>query len=376
MRTMHPTLLIGPADWDRERMPHEEFRARIDALWRGHPRAGGAIVYGNAFDHAALAYLTNFTPKLEAALALIPRGGEPQLLVGGGVNMIAAARPLTWVEQLKPLREPGKAAADWARGLPTGSRLLLIGGDAMPYDMRRALDIALGAAFAIDDATSALQTQMLRKNSRELAAIREACAGLDRAVAALREAHKLGAGVTACVLAAEHAAQRGGAQDARALFSLDGGRTLRPFDVSVEQGVEPLQVYLAVRHAGYWAEGFVRASNSPDPLYEQAARVLTAMISSAKPGVTGRALASVATAARGALLAHPMTEHVLGNSIGLALEELPLLEAASEAWLEPGTVYSLRAGVLEAQGRGAMASAMLRMTEHGNEVLWSAGEQT
>jgi len=33
-----------------------------------------------------LAYLTNFTPKLEPALALIPRAGEPRLLVGGGVG--------------------------------------------------------------------------------------------------------------------------------------------------------------------------------------------------------------------------------------------------------------------------------------------------
>ena len=28
MRTMHPTLLVGPADWDAQRMPLEEFRAR------------------------------------------------------------------------------------------------------------------------------------------------------------------------------------------------------------------------------------------------------------------------------------------------------------------------------------------------------------
>ena len=73
-----------------------------------NPSATGAIVYGDRANHAELAYLTNFTPKLEAALALIPRDGTPQLLVGGGVNMLPAARPLTFVEDLRPLRNVGK----------------------------------------------------------------------------------------------------------------------------------------------------------------------------------------------------------------------------------------------------------------------------
>ena len=98
MLTMNPTLLIGPADWDPARLPQEEFDARIAALWRANPSAAGAIVYGDRANHAELAYLTNFTPKLEAALALIPRQGAPQLLVGGGANMLPAAKPLTFVE--------------------------------------------------------------------------------------------------------------------------------------------------------------------------------------------------------------------------------------------------------------------------------------
>jgi len=37
---MHPTLLIGPADWDAARMPQEEFAVRIARLWKrdGKPR--------------------------------------------------------------------------------------------------------------------------------------------------------------------------------------------------------------------------------------------------------------------------------------------------------------------------------------------------
>ena len=43
MRTMHSTLLVGPADWDAARMPRSEFEMRIAALWQV-TGAQGAIV--------------------------------------------------------------------------------------------------------------------------------------------------------------------------------------------------------------------------------------------------------------------------------------------------------------------------------------------
>ena len=43
----------------------------------------------------------------------------------------------------------------------------------------------------------------------------------------------------------------------RTLFSLDGGRTLTPFEKPIDSAVDPLQAYIAVRYVGYWTEGFV-----------------------------------------------------------------------------------------------------------------------
>ena len=34
MHTMHPTLLVGPADWDAARLPWAEFEGRLAAFWR------------------------------------------------------------------------------------------------------------------------------------------------------------------------------------------------------------------------------------------------------------------------------------------------------------------------------------------------------
>ncbi len=368
MYTMHPTLLIGPADWDPARMPRAEFDARIAALWHDHPQAAGAIVYGDSRDHAALAYLTHFTPKLEAALALIPRRGAPRLLIGGGVNMLPAARPLTFVEDLAPLRDAPATVAGWVGGLREGRAIVLIGGDAMPYALRRSLDAALASDVAVTNGDDRLRARMRIKSPRELAALRAATATLAGAVAALDEAFRAGHGVTDCVLAAEHAALRRGAQDARSLFSLDGGLSLRPFDVPVAARCDPLQVYLAVRQGGYWADGFVRLCAREDALQEVLHGVRS-MIDRARAGANVDELGEIVQAGGGTVRPHPLTAGVLGSSIGLALDEPPLLGRGSGATLEAGGVYSLRAGFRDDQS-GAIASAIVAVTQAGCEALW------
>jgi Xaa-Pro aminopeptidase len=372
MQTMHPTLLVGPADWDPPQMPREEFDERLAVLWRDYPDASGAVVYGNSSAHAALAYLTNFTPKLEAALAFIPRHGEAQLLIGGGVNMVPAAKPLTFVENLAPLREAAKAAAAWARTLPAGD-IIMIGGDAMPTGMRRAFDQALGADRTIETADATLQARMTIKRPRELHALRTACATLEAAAQALRNASHGGKSVTDCVLLAEHAALQRGAQDVRSLFSLDGGRSLRPFDLPIAERRDPLQVYLAVRQSGYWADGFIHLAPGVDTLEEKICDILDTMVAAAKSGLLCRDFAKLADAKRSSFQLHPLADNVFGNSIGLALDEPPILARESNARLEAGAVYSLRAGLLDETGAGAISSAIVAMTAGGSDVLWRDG---
>lgn len=364
MRTMHSTLLVGPADWDGARSPRAAFDGRLAKLWESG--ADGAIVYGEAAEHGALAYLTHFTPKLEPSLAFIPRNGAPILFFGGGPNMIGAARPLTWVTDLRPMRNMGKAAADWVRTLSPKPRVLLIDGDVMPFGLRGEIEAALSGLCVLEDGSALLRSQMQRKSAAELSAIRGACARLDFAVSALRQAHAAGASCTEAILAAEHVAQHEGVQDVRSLFSTDGGRTLRPFDIQRQERPDPLQVYLAVRYEGYWADGFVRAAHKQDRLGEKANALLGRMIAAAKPGVSAPELAHIGAGAA----PHPITASMFGNGIGLSLEETPLLTGTSVATLVAGGVYTLRAGVLD--GDGAIASAMLLMTDGGNEVLWSS----
>jgi hypothetical protein len=359
---MHSTLLVGPADWKPAALPRAEFDARLAALWRAAPGAQGAIVYGSPRHHAELAWLTHLTPKLEASLAFIPRSGEAMLLLGGGPNMLPAARPLTFVEKLQPLRNAGAAAAAWAQEIGA-RRLLLVAGDAMPPPLRTALADNL-APIALQDAARPVRELMRQKSAREQALLRQACATLDSAVAALADAVRAGAGATDAVLAAERAAHVRRAQDVRTLFSLDQGRTLRPFELPVATNVDPFQAYVAVRHDGYWAEGFCNLSARPHAALDVARAALRATLPLVKAGARRGDIAD-ALAERGGA-SHPVAA-VSAVSLGLSLDDP---DDQDEVLLD-GEVLSLRAGVHH-DGGAAIVSAVLVVQSLGSTIIWQS----
>jgi hypothetical protein len=351
---MHPTLLIGPSDWQPEHMPKAEFLDRIAALWQCCPSASRALVYGNSRHHAELAYLTNFVPKLEPAVALLSRSDEPRLFVGGGPNMLGAARPLTWIEDVVPFKELERTRI---------SDCSLIGSDYMSTPLRRTVGEA-------PDVTPQLWAHMRHKSAYELAAIRDACSILTAAMVAVAEAQQLGASVTAAILAGERAANDRGAQDVRTLFSVNGGRTLQPFDTLIERAVEPLQVYIAVRKFNYWAEGFALMSERPSPVADKADALLRSMLPMITAGSSTSLVADFLAAERALYQSHPVTKGAIANSIGLALEEPPYTNLG--AIFETNEVYSLKIGITDGADQHVIASAMIALREHGGEVLWKS----
>jgi hypothetical protein len=380
MHIMHPTVLIGPADWNPKRLPKEVFLARIAALFESCGGADAALVYGDPFRHAELLYLTNCLPKLDRTIALIPRNGAPRLLFGGGASMIGSVRPLTWIEELEPLRG-SEGPAQWLRQCTAaGQRVVLVGGDYMPEGLRRSL-IEVGCP--LEDVTACLRAIMRRKGPHETALMRTACRMLQAAAKALADAHAAGQDAASVVLAAEHAARQNGAQDVRTLFSLDGGRSFRPFEIPVKRHVDPLPVYLAVRHCGYWADSFLYASSAPQTFHTSAQRALRAALDLAKAGVRARVLGDAIRATLGPFSPHPLTV-CFGNGIGLDLHEPPQLHMDGDETLEAGAIYSLRVGTIaDTHGTnvsatnvsgsnvsGAIASALIFVGEKNTEVLW------
>lgn len=363
MHTMHPTLLVGPADWDAGRLPKQEFDARLAAFWRAcDPGVAGIVVFGSPMHHAELAYLTHFTPKLEPGVALIPRNGTPRLLVGGGANMLGAAKPLTFIETLLPLRDAGATIARWSGEI---GGLALVNGDAMPSGLRQGIVAALGATPP--DATGLLTAAMRRKSPREMALIREACASLNAAFHAMGLAQHKGGSITDVVLTGEAAAYARDAQDVRSLFGGDG--RVAPFTETVTSGISPLQVYLAVRHDGYWAEGFAVLASQGRPLGQAAMDVLGAALDRIRPGVRHVAVAQLLADVVGPQRVHPVTRDSFGHAIGLALHEPGCLNRNSDAVFAAGEVYTMRVGLREGEGL-KLVSAMVAVTEDGHDVLW------
>jgi Xaa-Pro aminopeptidase len=364
MITMHPTVLVGPADWDPARMPKEEFLGRIAAFFVAcDPAIAGAIVYGDPRNHGALAWLTHLTPKLEACIALVPRHGEPRLLVGGGANMIGAAKPLSWIETLAPLREAGATIARWRDEM--NGALALVNGDAMPLRLRQGIESALGAPPA--DATGIVAEAMRCKSPRELALVREACAGVQAAIWAMRVAQRAGKSVHEAILTGERAAWRRGAQDVRSLCGRDG--RLAPLMLRDDAPGDPLQVYVAVRYGGYWADGFAVLSRSRQPVQDDALAVVDAAVAGLRPGLPHREVARSLVQSIGARRAHPVTQTDFGHQIGLALQEPGTLNEASPAVFAAGEVYTLRVGLRDVD-RSALVSTMVAVIEDGHEVLW------
>lgn len=354
MFTQHPTLLIGPSDWDQTRAPKAEFDRRIAALWAAFPDASQAIAFGSAARHAELAYLTNFVPKLEPGIVLLSRDGNHKLLFGGGPNMIGAMKPLTFIADMAPLNGLAKLVAGWKSPL-------LIGGGAMSSAVCKTIDDATGGTAR--DATGHVQRLMRQKSPNELACIRDASGILDKVITIMREAVRGGHGAATVVLAGERAAIDQGVQDIRTLYSLDGGRTLRPFEAIDDRRVDPLQVYVAARKFNYWAEGFACLSNEAQPAASLAALLLDNALSAIKPGVPMAQLSKI-LAVGAPYRHHPVIEGAPASPIGLSLD------APTTANFEPGEVYSVRAGLTDGADQHGVLSAMVAVGDDSTEVLW------
>jgi Xaa-Pro aminopeptidase len=368
MRVTQPAVLVGNYDWDETLIPRAEYDQRLkEVLAKLDASLAGLVVYGDKVDNAALAYLTNFEPKIEAAIALVTKDGKVRIHGSGSPHMMANAKRLTWVEDVRPLRDPAKNIADWADESATGP-LGFWATEAMPADLLPRIRAGLDERKLIDVGAS-LDPLLRQKSPVALKLTRAACGMLEKAVAALKDGFH-GTSAREAATAAEFAATRAGAQDARILISLAKGGTPTAIDYPEGGKLDPLLAYIAVRHAGYWADGFVTLASMPHDTIARTQEALKAMLAAAKAGTTSAALRDAAQEALGGLAIHPAVRRP-AVGIGLMLEETEV-EPGGVAKLEAGRVYSLRAGAHVSATDNALLSAMIEVRAEGAQILWSA----
>ena len=380
MRMKNTALLTGPYDWDPALLPLAEFEARLAAVRRVLAESGvaGLIVHGNSVEHGALAYLTGFVPKLGPAFALVPPDGPIRILASGGPGMISSAKLLTWVNDVRPLSNLRDALSEWLGELAhdgTGG-IGLWGGQIMaqpPYLAVSAAVKPIGKSIELDDELDGLRR---RKSSRELQLLRETCRILAAACEVFERTSSEGSGARSAALAAERAAFAKGAQDVRILASARNGGPPLPFDSSRDVRVAPLLACLAVRFAGYWAEGLITSPAASGGALGRVRAALATMLREVRPGATSSELLRAAAQHLTPYKFHPLVQSAIGNGIGLSFEESPVFDHDKKSTFETGGVYTLRSGALGEGSDNAIVSAMVAVSGAGIDVLWPAAEHT
>lgn len=375
MQTMHPVIVFGSYLLDGENIPPDEYEVRMMAAQAMIESNGwaGLVVYGDPVESAFLTYVTNYVPRNRLTLALVPAEGPPRMLIGASPRDIKRETAMACVEDARMIGKLNVSLDAWIddAGIRHGA-IGVVGSAEMPI---RTYDAIAGACTArglsVVDADAAAQALLHRKRPREMVVVRRAAAVLGAAVDAMSDAWKSGATATDCSLAAENAAYANEALDARTLFSLDNGRSLRPFARPLPDRPDRLAAYVAVRYQAYWAEGFVTLSKRKTAVQKAAAGALESMIAASRPGATGRDL-SAAAAIPLKFAPHTAIGGGLGHGIGLSLDEPPALRADSSAAMEQDGVYSLTVGLSEGRRNHALSSAMVALEDGRAEVLWRA----
>lgn len=363
--------MIGSHGWDQDRLPRDEFDIRTAELHRLMDANAwqAMLIHGDAREHRALAYYTNFVPRLRWAMALVPRHGEPRLLVS------MSARDVPWMKLMTHIADV-RTGWDWAGGFDTWlaslppdgpARIGTVGFDEIAATLHGAVERSLGSRFTLHDAASLLAAERPLR-PRDLSLMDDAAAAVQEAAGAMASSWRGGAGAEQAALAGERAARAAAALDVRSLVSLDRGRSLVPFQGNFSARPDPFLAYLAVKQAGFWAELFVTAATRPSALYERVLAGLAAAHAVLAPGVEGDAVFAAACAALGTTALHPVLGQSVGRRIGLSLDEGGALTQGSRHTIASGGVYALHVGAVEADG-GALASAMVAVGPHGVRVL-------
>jgi Xaa-Pro aminopeptidase len=390
MRTTQPSVILGSYVWAQDRLPQDEFVLRLDALRSAMERNSwpAILAYGDVRDHGALAYLTNFVPRVRWGMALLPRSGDARLLCAMSTRDLPAMRNLTWIADVQSGMGP-----EWVKGFDPwferfrGERAVALGTlgfDSMAPVLFESVRRSLGEGFLLRPADDVSPMPPLRKRPRELTMIRAACEVLQFAVQAFVQSWRKEPNPEAAALDAERAARSHAAQDVRTLVSLDGGRTLVPYQGRFETKAGRLVGYIAVKVVGYWADMFVTLPDrAATAAVQRAEGALAALIAGIRSGASTAALYAATAEALRPFALHPMLGGSVGHGIGLSLDEKPEFRAAEDSALQEDGIYTLQVGIAGGKNDGKddsgkddggedehiLISAIVRSTAKGAEVL-------
>ena len=367
MLTTHPSIMLGSYIWDENRLPRDEFDIRCAHLQSAMSHNGWAatLIYGDAREHAALAFFTNFIPRMRWALALIPATGEPRLLASMSSRDMPAMRSMTWISDVRSAWE-WEHFNEFCARLPVGGKIATIATHSMTPMLLRQVEESVRIKLDLVSADSVSDEARSAQRPREIALIRSAAKIARSAGSVMLASWREGSDMESAALESERAARELAVQDVRTLLSRDGGRTLEPFSARFDNRPSQRTAYVAIKSMGYWAEIFCSCGHSSSSR-SRAVGGLDVLLAGFVPGESVRGLVEKVTAITGPQ--QPFLSRNLGSRIGLSLCDGDPLSHSSDARVSTNTVYALRVGAVDQQG-GAIASAMVHIRNNGQlEVM-------
>jgi Xaa-Pro aminopeptidase len=325
----HSVLKRGCSTWDPQKLPQEEFQARLDAVRKEMARQAldVLVIYGDNFSFADLCYLTNYFPKVRGGIAVVPRDGAMALLLNIGSRDVPFAKTLTWVEDVRASNQVGADGAKLLKekGFEKAKIGLADSGKGFPLPQLEEMKAALAAA-SWQGCDGMIAPLRLIKTARELEAMREAGRLLNEVCAGAWDFINPGRKEYEVVADIDRLARDKGAEDLRILA---GEKRLNPpsFKQAAALG-RHWTVYLAVQHERYWAEAgrtyFLSQDEKIEAAYRKAQEIVSAMARQLHPGSP---VAAVGEAARCELgeLHTAASAYGLANGIGLNQWEAPFL---------------------------------------------------
>lgn len=165
-------------------IPPEEFAARATAMQKilASTEYDGILIFSTESEPAGVRYFSDYWPSFETAGVLIPRRGDPALIIGPESLTFARARSkIEKIIRVKDFREssqpdyPGSRLPAWKEILAEYriKKIGVAGWHMLPYSIHSGLAAELGAEN-IQDADTMFRKLTMRKSESELACLRAA----------------------------------------------------------------------------------------------------------------------------------------------------------------------------------------------------------
>jgi Xaa-Pro dipeptidase len=359
-------------------LPEQEFRRRLRLVREGMSQRGLdlLLVYGDSRRYGHLAFVSHFIPKNRGALAIIPVGGEPALVVQEPSRNNPFSKTLTWIDEIRSVGQfaQGLSEAVKAHALkPKNVGLVVVEEQLNIRECSPLVKVLDGARMS--DCSDLLSSLRVIKSPAEIALLQETSGILSETLSLCENQVKPGQKEYEIMALLDREVRRRGAEDFRFLIARSSQPEigLRPASSSTVEKGEALLISVAASYQRCWAElGRTFCLGSPPQQllksHDLAKNMFQKLAESIKAGASAAAAGAWLREVPFPGMRESLQAYGLGNGVGLDMMEEPFLGRDGAA-IQSGMVLTLRVCMTGKDSGCALIAQPYKVTESGLEPL-------